>query len=424
MNATNTLTESHPLAPLSPWGAFIFCRVIDNFGDAGVCWRLAGRLSEEGLRVLLIIDHPEVLERMVPELTWREPLSLVRLAQGDCGVMRWETFEATIGSPERATILGSVPPRLVMETFGCRLPERFESELDDGHVRLWMNLEYLTAEPYADDCHGLWGRHPTLGAQKLWFYPGFTKKTGGLFNSPDDRARIQTLSRERVLTQLGANPALPTLFFFSYPTYPVEWLADALATLPSPINVLIAEGEAGERLAARLVECSHNVCRLGYLAQAAFDEAIWVADLALIRGEESFVRAQLGAVPLIWSIYPTTDMAHEIKLSAWLARFSLAAIDERTTQKEAEALGLWQRVNEAWTAGCRLTGAEQKKATLSHAPEATARSQFIDEFCALWRVRDSLKAVARRWQATLYDNGDLASAILDRVPGLKRTSRV
>ncbi|MGB6215864.1 MAG: elongation factor P maturation arginine rhamnosyltransferase EarP, partial [Castellaniella sp.] len=46
----------------------LFCRVVDNFGDAGVCWRLARRLAALGQSVRLWIDRPEVLARLLPAL--------------------------------------------------------------------------------------------------------------------------------------------------------------------------------------------------------------------------------------------------------------------------------------------------------------------------------------------------------------------
>ena len=47
----------------------IFCRVVDNFGDAGVCWRLARQLAHEhGLAVTLWIDDLASLARFVPGL--------------------------------------------------------------------------------------------------------------------------------------------------------------------------------------------------------------------------------------------------------------------------------------------------------------------------------------------------------------------
>ena len=39
----------------------LFCRVIDNFGDIGVCWRLACNLAERGQRVRLWVDDAAAL---------------------------------------------------------------------------------------------------------------------------------------------------------------------------------------------------------------------------------------------------------------------------------------------------------------------------------------------------------------------------
>ena len=47
-----------PLAPARPslsWD--IFCTVVDNYGDIGVCWRLARQLAaEHGFAVRLWVD--------------------------------------------------------------------------------------------------------------------------------------------------------------------------------------------------------------------------------------------------------------------------------------------------------------------------------------------------------------------------------
>ena len=45
----------------------MFCRVIDNYGDAGVSWRLAKSLAAEyDWAVRLIIDDAAVLSAIVP----------------------------------------------------------------------------------------------------------------------------------------------------------------------------------------------------------------------------------------------------------------------------------------------------------------------------------------------------------------------
>ncbi len=45
----------------------LFCRVIDNFGDIGVCWRLAADLGARGESVRLWVDDASALAWMAPQ---------------------------------------------------------------------------------------------------------------------------------------------------------------------------------------------------------------------------------------------------------------------------------------------------------------------------------------------------------------------
>jgi hypothetical protein len=64
----------------------IFGRVVDNFGDAGVCWRLARELAaEHSLDVTLWQDDLAPLARIVPGL---DPTIEVQRAMG-VTVRRW-----------------------------------------------------------------------------------------------------------------------------------------------------------------------------------------------------------------------------------------------------------------------------------------------------------------------------------------------
>ena len=52
---------------------WIFCRVIDNFGDAGVAWRLAKNLhSEKNVQVVFVIDNFATLSCLEPALNIQE----------------------------------------------------------------------------------------------------------------------------------------------------------------------------------------------------------------------------------------------------------------------------------------------------------------------------------------------------------------
>ena len=51
--------------------------------------------------------------------------------------------------------------------------------------------------------------------------------------------------------------------------------------------------------------------------QSEFDKFLWASDAVIIRGEDSFVRAQLSGKPFIWNIYPQTEETHIKKLEAF-----------------------------------------------------------------------------------------------------------
>ena len=53
--------------PTTPLQWDIFCQVIDNFGDIGVCWRLARDLAQRGHSVRLWTDDASALQWMAPD---------------------------------------------------------------------------------------------------------------------------------------------------------------------------------------------------------------------------------------------------------------------------------------------------------------------------------------------------------------------
>ena len=90
-----------------------------------------------------------------------------------------------------------------------------------------------------------------------------------------------------------------------------------------PLNALLAPGEAGDILEKLLSGAGSELrtVRTPFVAQKDFDKLLWASDTAIIRGEDSFIRAQLAGLPMLWSTYPTEDHAHRVKLDAWLTRF-------------------------------------------------------------------------------------------------------
>ena len=156
----------------NPVTAGIWCRVIDNFGDAGVAWRLARSLKrDEGWCVTLIIDKPETLAAFVPEVD----------AAGDActalgiRVMRWNAAAERFFS--KATTL----PDVTVEAFSCRLPDGVEEALShrfDMKPTAVFALDYLTAETYAEESNGLVSRHPPFRLSEDLCFSGIYRKNG------------------------------------------------------------------------------------------------------------------------------------------------------------------------------------------------------------------------------------------------------
>lgn len=370
--------------------ADIFCRVIDNFGDAGVCFRLARRFASLGLSVRLVIDRPDVLAKLVPEL---DPAAESSLAEG-IEVRAWDAFAAD-AAPQTAG--------LVVETFACRIPEPYEKALAaeveaakaEGRPArfFYFNLDYLSAEKWVEDFHNVWGLHPTLPIRKLWFFPGFTEKTGGVVIEDgylEAEARFKDSERDALLKSLGADPQALALFFFAYPSNPVEALAQGAALYGEPVSILAAPGEAGDKLEAAVkalgaAASNVRVIRPGFFPQRDFDRALWACDAAVIRGEDSFVRAQLAGLPIIWSTYPTADKGHLVKLEAWLER--IGPFFRPGSLKDD-----FVRANRRWVEGSISAGDV---------------SRFLAAVPEFW-------SGARNWRRGLFARGDLARRMLLR----------
>lgn len=337
----------------------IFCAVVDNFGDIGVCWRLARQLEREhGVAARLWVDDLASFARICPDVA---PESREQMVQG-VEVLHW-------AEPLPARQPGDV----VIEAFACELPAGFvEAMAARGVPPLWINLEYLSAEPWVRDCHAMVSRHPRLPLTKYFFFPGFEAGTGGLLCEGDlERARagFDHAARQAFLARLGV-PALMAgelcVSLFSYANPALDALFDAWRHSPRPVRALIPEGRAAERLAARFGAPSQagDCWRLGaltahilpFVEQPDYDRLLWCCDINFVRGEDSFVRAQWAGRPFVWHIYPQEDDAHRAKLDAFLALYC-AALPAGQTETVRRMWHAWNgdgEVDHAWPAFAAL----------------------------------------------------------------------
>jgi uncharacterized repeat protein (TIGR03837 family) len=297
----------------------VFCRVIDNHGDLGVCWRLCADLAQRGHRVRLWVDNASALAWMAP--------------QGCAGVnvRTWPTDETLQALEQDQTFKVA---DVVVEAFGCELPQGFQALMVRGTPPVWINLEYLSAEDYVGRSHGLASPvmiGPAKGCTKWFFFPGFTPGTGGLLREPNLAQRQTDFKAETWLSQLGlplrAQAQRVSLFCYEPPAL-AEWLTQ-LASQVTPTDVLVAPGRPHATVQAVLqpsdawqqdssaTQGELAVHHLPYLSQTDFDHLLWSCHLNMVRGEDSLVRALWAGQPLVWHIYPQDDLAHHDKLAAF-----------------------------------------------------------------------------------------------------------
>lgn len=370
----------------------VFCRVVDNYGDAGVCWRLARRLvTLRGAPVRLWIDDLAALAPLV------DGLDVARSRQVIDGieVRRW---------PEEWTPMA--PAQVCIEAFGCGLPEAYAEALATARS-LWIVLDYLSAEDWIDSHHGLPSPHPRLPVDRYYFFPGFTARTGGLLLEPGLLARRgghDDAARAAYWNALGyAMPApdATVVSIFGYPDAPLEPLLRHWARGRTPVVVAVADGVLAAEAAAALggratpggtwTRDALELRVLPFVPQSRYDAGLWSADFLFVRGEDSFVRAQWAARPFVWQIYAQAEDAHHLKLEAFLARYT-ARLDAEAT---AGLTRLWRAWNRIGTAATDITAA----------------------WDACQTHRDTLARHGAAWAAERAANGDLAENLAEFCAG-------
>ena len=323
----------------------LFCRVVDNFGDIGVCWRLACDLAGRGQRVRLWVDDPAALRWMAPE---------------GCEGVQVHAWLAAARFPP--------PGDVVVEAFGCDPAPAFLASMaaagQAGRAPLWINLEYLSAEDYVDRSHGLVSPQmsgPARGLSKWFFYPGFTPRTGGLLREPALQARQAVFDREGWLAQQGLvlGPDERLVSVFCYPGAPVERLLASLRDDGRPTLLATTPGAATGAVRAALASPANAGAALRqhalpWLAQPDFDRLLWASDLNFVRGEDSWVRAHWAGRPFVWQAYFQGDGAHGPKIAAFLDR-ALAGADPAAATALRDWTAAWNGLDDpsaplpAWT---------------------------------------------------------------------------
>ncbi|MGX9461884.1 elongation factor P maturation arginine rhamnosyltransferase EarP [Shewanella sp. A14] len=378
----------------------IFCAVVDNYGDIGVTWRLAKQLvAEYNIPINLWVDDLLSFSHILPKL---DPYKTQQSFFG-VNIFQWNiplNIEFNAGE-------------VIIEAFACELPSQVKVQIEQRHhhpdtqAPTWLNLEYLCAEDWVDGCHGLPSTQPN-GVKKWFYFPGFNAKTGGLICERDlfsQRDEWQSEPKHKLtlfkkLGLRGISAQDTVISVFSYETAALIALCELWQTSSTPIHALIPKGRSLNSL-VNLFPCAiedlmpGQQFTIGGLTlhilpmtdQNGFDRLLWSCDFNIVRGEDSFLRAQWAAKPFIWHIYPQEDDYHLVKLQAFMQIYCDNLAPEIATA--------WSEVNLAFNQ-------ENTNAVVKH-------------WQHLLSVNLSLKQHAIKWPINALNDADLASRLVQFV---------
>lgn len=380
----------------------IFCSIVDNFGDIGVCWRLARQLAHEhGLQVRLWLDKPEVARQLIPSLNPALTRQIPGQYIAQVEICHWQlAADAEVTNAEVADV--------VIEAFACELPAPYLQHMQRRRP-VWINLEYLSAESWVDKFHAGRSVHPSTGLSKHFFFPGFSDHTGGLLRESRLLAERMAFQQNAQLQaefwlQLGVAPSLSEnavkVSLFCYPHAPLHSILQAMAEGEQEVDLFIPAGHIAEQTqawvaqqaAAGFTACKLRTHIIPFFSQPLYDRLLWACELNFVRGEDSWIRAIWSGRPLIWQPYFQQEDTHLEKLQAFLQRYH----EKSSASLTAEILAAHQ----AWNAdGFKADG-------------INADGFNILQWQALCAILPQWQAHAQAYASELAEQEDLAAKLV------------
>ncbi len=338
--------------------------MVDNYGDIGFVYRLARNITElyPDTELRLVVSDLPSFAAMAPFV--KE--GLARQSARGWQIFDWNKEDVCTEEFSRRI------PDVILQCFQCQRPEWLDRILFDPEqkkiVRI-VNLEYLTAESWADDFHLLKSGTRSILVKKVNFMPGFTKKTGGLVmdssflsSLQNKEAALKTL-KDDLMAKAGtgagtrsaassgissvvsangqkeaeadsvqalrdANTFCVTIFAYKRNfTHVVRALKSFVEERQKEnpffrIHAFVAAGLACSPFEEAWKEegCPFAITKLPYLSQEAWDALLCSSDFNFVRGEDSFARACLCGKPFVWHAYPQDEELHLVKAGAVLER--------------------------------------------------------------------------------------------------------
>ena len=380
----------------------ILCKVVDNFGDIGVVYRLARALSDlrPELELTLVVSNLDSFHKMASQIDPKKTIQDFRYKNSTWKILDWNLeTESGKRKTENEEQLLTPDCSVILECFQCGRPDWLENILfapDFAQTVQIIQIDYLTAEDYADEFHLLKSGTRKTNIKKIFFMPGFTPKTGGLI-----------INDQPVIN--SENPGFSSLtqqafkiFFFAYEddcTSVVNGISafqDKMREMNKEfsVTVYLADGKSCvpfER-SWKKINSPFKIEKIPFLQQEEFDYFIAQMDFLFVRGEDSLARAALTGLPYVWQAYKQDENYQLVKVNALLERMK-----ESFGAQEFEPIQLfWQSYN------------DYKNQTQ---PEPLTK-MLLD--CANLKNTAGFKAFAKE----LHENGNLAKHLLEFIDNL------
>jgi uncharacterized repeat protein (TIGR03837 family) len=305
----------------------LYCSIVDNFGDIGICWRLSQHIvHERGDRVFLWIDDWPAAQTFLPFLSPEWPMP-----QCHHGVYvgPWSAV-ASVENP-----VGDV----LIEAFACELPDHTRQMLAAGlHKPVWFNLEYLSAESWIDEFHGKSSYVPAVQAWRGFFFMSPRPLGGGLLRERmglPEPANTDQVRPQRMLC-------------FAYDHAPYRAWLNILDSLPGVIEVDVWGSYSHAALS--VLKAKTQLTLKPFVAQSVFDDLLYTYDVLWLRGEDSVVRGLYTGRPFVWQLYPQEAPTRRQKLLAWLGMLYEACPCEEPIRAAYTQLHLEWNALEPWGA--------------------------------------------------------------------------
>ena len=349
----------------------ILCKVVDNFGDIGVVYRLARALCDlrPALNLTLVVSNLESFHALAPQIDPKKQIQDFRYKNSVWKIVDWN-LQMENGKRKTENFQFSI----ILECFQCGRPDWLENLLfsDDftREVQI-LQIDYLTAEDYAEEFHLLKSGTRKTNIKKRFFMPGFTEKTGGLIfseklavsnekleNSRMDAGKSKErkfclpLGEQNFLVGLKNTRKYFSILFFAY-----EDDCSAVVQAISDFQEKMRETDAGFSVCVYLASgkssvpfenawkkgnFSFKVEKIPFLPQEEFDSFILSMDFLFVRGEDSLARAALSSLPFVWQAYKQDENYQLVKVNALLERMKVFFSDEEFAPIQA----FWQSYND------------------------------------------------------------------------------